>query len=112
MRLSITPHRVALCKLVWILVRPPEWQEPPPPRALRQQLTLFLLKETQVRPRLQHTGVRPLVTHKSVWHASSRAAVLPTHSTEHRSLSFPPPPPSPLALHASLLVRCTPAGAP
>jgi hypothetical protein len=50
MRLSITPHRVALCKLVWILVRPPEWQEPPPPRALRQQLTLFLLKETQVRP--------------------------------------------------------------
>jgi hypothetical protein len=51
MRLSITPHRVALCKLVWILVRPPEWHEPPPPRALRQQLTLFLLKETQVRPR-------------------------------------------------------------
>eukprot|EP00959_Pyramimonas_sp_CCMP1952_P168077 3512384-Pyramimonas_sp.AAC.1 len=45
MKASLTPHRVSVCTLVSVLVRPPEWLDQPPPRSARRQLVLFLLKE-------------------------------------------------------------------
>lgn len=48
METSVTPHRVSLCTLVAVLVRPPKWEDGAPPPSTRQQLTLYLLTETKV----------------------------------------------------------------